>query len=56
LSPIVFGTALVSFGKDANVLMTMIFSYQNGFFWDTILKRHEDGLDRIQSEGEIDTA
>jgi hypothetical protein len=36
VSPLVFGAASTYIGKDANLVMSCIFSFQNGFFWETI--------------------
>ena len=36
VSPITFGVVVTFIGRDANFLMAAIFSFQNGFFWETI--------------------
>jgi hypothetical protein len=36
VSPIIFGAVVTYIGRDANVVMAAIFSFQNGFFWETI--------------------
>lgn len=36
VSPMVFAAVVTYIGKDANIVMATIFSFQNGFFWETI--------------------
>jgi hypothetical protein len=51
ISPIVFIFVLNSFGKDANLIMSFVFSYQNGFFWEMIVKKQT-----LKQEGTIKQA
>jgi hypothetical protein len=39
ISPIVFGIIYGSIGKETSVLLLLIFSFQNGFFWQTVLHK-----------------
>lgn len=39
VSPIVFGSIYANLGNSTPSLLLFIFSFQNGFFWQTVLKR-----------------
>jgi hypothetical protein len=39
VSPIVFGAVYGSIGEDTALLLNLIFAFQNGFFWQTVLNR-----------------
>ena len=36
VSPIVFGAVVTYIGRDSSLVMSAIFSFQNGFFWENI--------------------
>ena len=36
VSPIVFGAVVTFIGRDANAVMSAVFAFQNGFFWETV--------------------
>ena len=38
VSPFIFASIVTSLGRDANVLMSVVFAFQNGFFWETIFR------------------
>jgi hypothetical protein len=40
ISPIVFGVVYGSIGENTPLLMNLIFAFQNGFFWQTVLNRY----------------
>ncbi|MEW6608833.1 MAG: hypothetical protein AB1414_15545 [bacterium] len=39
VSPIVFGVVYASIGESTPVIVNLIFAFQNGFFWQTVLNR-----------------
>ena len=39
VSPIIFGTIYGSIGKYNSAVLLLIFSFQNGFFWQTVLAK-----------------
>jgi len=39
VSPIVFGVVYGSIGESTPLLLNLIFAFQNGFFWQTVLNR-----------------
>ena len=45
VSPIVFGAVVSYIGRDANVIMAAIFSFQNGFFWEIVFSHQAKNAD-----------
>lgn len=43
ISPLVFGTIYSGLGEQTAKLLLLIFSFQNGFFWQTVLYKHTKG-------------
>lgn len=39
VSPIVFGAIFVAMDESTSALLLLIFSFQNGFFWQTVLNK-----------------
>lgn len=49
ISPLLFSTVITGMGRDANILMSFIFAFQNGFFWETVFSR-QSGRDKLVAE------
>ena len=42
ISPLVFGTIYASIERIASVALLLVFAFQNGFFWQTVLNKSDN--------------